>query len=56
MALHPLAERFAAVAPEYERAALVARMRSIILSSETPPELPQHVVLGLTHLAEGRWG
>jgi SAM-dependent methyltransferase len=40
-----------AAMPKDQRAATMTRIRSLVLGGETPPQLPQHVVLGLTRLA-----
>jgi SAM-dependent methyltransferase len=40
-----------AALPEDERAAKLERVREVVAAGQTPPELPVHVVIGLTSLA-----
>ncbi len=41
-----------AAMPEAERARLVERVRAIVEAGDTPAELPMHVMIGLTRLAQ----
>jgi hypothetical protein len=38
--------------PDGERAETVGRIRELVLSGETPEQLPLHVVIGLATLAD----